>query len=186
MDVLVVVKTTQSQIIGKHLSLPVCNFSAATRFVTELHKLYIAQNKISPDPFLPALFEYQTVSQVYKRVVIEECLFYPFFIYDRAPGFDNWELLDWYFEAIGGQCGIYPTASFYLYVDESFAINSRITRDPHVSENRLKTDKVFLDFWEGLAERVPYLHIINGMQSKEDVTADIMRILKVGVTHLSL
>ena len=28
-----------------------------------------------------------------------------------------------------------------------------------MSENRLKMDKVFLNFWEGLAEWVPYLHI---------------------------
>ena len=171
-------KTTQSEIIGKHLNLPVCNFSLATRVITDVHNVYIAQNKSGINPFLPALFEYQTTSQRYKRTVIEECLFYPFFYYDTIVGFNDWELVDWYFETIGVQGGIYPTASFYLHVDESFAISSRINRKFNISTNNLKPNTIQLDFWENLAERVPFLHIINGMQSKENVTADILNILK--------
>ena len=105
----------------------------------------------------------------------------------RKPERD--EYLSFFRRCLTMDAGQEPVASFYLHVLASERELRRIYReqqkyntfkfeDLKISTAHNSDDADFREFFQWLQERVPYIHIIDGAQPEEKVTADMMKILK--------
>ena len=97
-------------------------------------------------------------------------------------GLDLTDALDIFRQGICLNGGREPVASFYLKVPVEIAerqIVERMFGDSLQVENPdiLKEDKM-LSFYQWLEQELPYFYIVDGFQSKEAVTNDILEIME--------
>ena len=191
-------KSTQAEKISEALEIPLVSPAPApvVACLTTLRTTCLDfQGERMVDIF-DALCMYRLLISKYSgNVVIEECLFYPFFHFDqsfehRTPLLDG--IISWFLKSmiIGTDlkqylgAGQYPIASFYLFTTRETSRIRRFKREyrggeiniDH-SEGDYQEDSRFR-FWKELECKVPFLHVINGMQTEAEVTADIMAILE--------
>ena len=143
-----------------------------------------------------ALCTYRLLISKYSgNIIIEECLFYPFFQFDqsfehRTPLLDG--IISWFLESmiVGTDlkqylgAGQYPIASFYLFTTRETSKVRRFKREyggGEINVDHLEKDyqeDSRFRFWKELECQIPFLHVIDGMQTEAEVTADIMTILE--------
>ena len=108
------------------------------------------------------------------------------FFYSLSPFRYSDELdlmLDLFRKALYLDGGKEPAASFFLNVSHAECASRLIYRNNDgveelkISGKQNIRDEEQIKFWEYLASKLPYLHIINGAQEKEVVTHDIVEIL---------
>lgn len=185
-------KSTQAKKISEALEIPVANAASVVSSVRILRMEGLTLHRARIANLFDALCMYRLVIAKYKRnVIVEECLFYPFFHFDKSSKHQaslSDETINWFIESMVIDSRQYPDghpiASFYLFTSQRTSEIRRFKRaykgyeiNIDCAEGDYHKDPRFR-FWKKLECKIPFLHVIDGMQTEAEVTADIMAILE--------
>ena len=180
-------KSTQSNKLGKLLNIPVCTMVPIQNITNEYYRMVVGTHPRGFSYILRDLSIIRTMQlkpHGWKRNIVVDNFFRS--LADFRESKDIEAAIDVFRKSLYIAGGIEPVASFYLdvprvkcserlirrnnpsLIDFSKAKNPDAERDWDIS---------FQAFWQNLASKLPYLHIIDGTQAEEVVTAEILDIL---------
>ena len=181
-------KTTQGYKIAQILGVQTCTLSPMQTITEHYYKAAVGVN---PSGFSRILRDAGIIramqrgprgwGQEGKPFVIANGFFRNLLPFRNSDKLDL--ILDLFRKALYLEGGKEPDASFFLNVSYAECASRVIYRnidgvdELKISGKGIEGDES-IKFWEYLASKLPYLHIINGAQEKEAVTRDIVGILR--------
>ena len=186
-------KTTQVRKIAKMLDLPVVTMWWFRNVFVQCYNLAVG---IPRETDLSLILQDLTIFRGMQlgpqgwgdKFVLDENLFSTLWFFHGSDEIE--EILDLFLKSLQLDRGNAPVASFYLHVSISERETRRIYRSQERSHGKYTVENVSLSnssntidfkqlqFWEWVASKVPYFHVIDGAQAEEKVTGDIVEILK--------
>ena len=180
-------KTTQAKILSEKLGIPDVNVNSEFTVVERFFR--VANSSSHARPLAHVLQGLTTVMSMREKWG-PDFILADHFLRLLMPAWRQ-DMLDEVFDVFRGilTCcgGEEPVASFFLYMSGADRINRLLKRE---AANRKYTinevdisvegdiDEPFLEMCQYLSPKVPYLHIIDANQDCEQVTDDILKVLR--------
>ena len=189
-------KSTQSNKLGKLLNIPVCTMVPIQNITNEYYQMVVGTN---PRGFSYILRDLSIIRAMqlkphgrtkqlkphgWHRNIVVDNFFRSLADFHKSDEVET--AIDIFRKSLCIDGGMEPAASFYLDVPRVVSVERLIRRNnpPWFKIGEVKSpdaekgwDIAFQAFWQHLASKLPYLHIIDGTQAEEVVTAEILDIL---------
>lgn len=178
-------KTTQAQHVGSRLGLPVYGIYEYQYFNQRLHQYYAPSSPYSAmNLFLTNIIALRLMqAQHPKGLILDESLFG---VMANLPPEEIDDAIDLFHTGIKSEGYSCPALSFYVHVNlsrceerryKAYDADNRIT-NLEIDHSPTESDERRLELWTKLAEKIPYLYIVDGSSNPDKVSQTIDCILE--------